>query len=88
MVRRMHDKKIKSKLLGLIISTLLVLLIFSVLIPPALSVILDPGTLSSSDQSPKLGYNITFTNVNLTIENNEAIPVVTYVHADLPVPEH
>jgi len=74
-VSRMRNKKIKSKVLGLVISAVLVLLIFSVLIPPALSVRLDPGTLSSSDQSPELGHNITFTDVNLTIENNEAIPV-------------
>lgn len=69
----MHDKKIKSKLVGLIIATLLVLLIFSVLIPPATSVYVDPGV--PDDDSVSKGTIVTFENVNLTIRGHEKIVV-------------
>jgi len=69
----MHDKKIKSKLLGLIIATLLVLLIFSVLIPPATSVYVGSG--APDDDSVSKGTVVTFENVNLTIRGHEKIVV-------------
>ena len=69
----MKGKKIRSKVLGLVISALLVFLIFSVLIPPGAAVRLDPGV--PNDETPNKGEVITFTGVNLTIESSEAIPV-------------
>jgi hypothetical protein len=73
MVIRMHVKNKKSKILGLIISSLLILLIFSVLIPPATSVFVGPGT--PDDNSVSKGTNVTFEGVNLTIRGHEKIVV-------------
>jgi len=69
----MHGKNKKSKLIGLIISSLLVLLIFSVLIPPATSVYVGPG--EPDDTSVKRGDVVKFEDVNLTIRGHEKIVV-------------
>ncbi|MDG6219454.1 MAG: PKD domain-containing protein, partial [Candidatus Thermoplasmatota archaeon] len=49
------------------------MLIISVLVPPGVAVKLDPGVPSNT--TPTQGEVITFSNVNLTIESHEAIPV-------------
>lgn len=69
----MINRNLKKKLIGLIISSMLLVVIFLVLIPPATAVRLDPG--SPDDTSVTTGTTITFNDVNLTIRGLEKIPV-------------
>jgi len=69
----MINRNLKKKIIGLIISSMLLVAIFLVLIPPATAVKLDPGT--PDDTSVTTGTTITFNNVNLTIRGPERIPV-------------
>ena len=71
----MERRDSKKQVLAIVIAVILISLILLVLTPPATAVILSPGTLSTSDQTPNKGDTITFRNVNLTIEGNEAIPL-------------
>ena len=66
-------RDIRKKVVGLVVSVILIALIFSVLIPPATAVLVSPG--SPSPTSVTTGSTVTFSNVNLTIKGAEKIPV-------------
>jgi len=74
-VRKM--KGVSKKVLGIGMAAVLVLCIFFVLVPPATAVYLHPGTISNT--SPTNGDTITFSDVNITIEGAERIPI-TYIN--------
>jgi len=67
------NKEKGKKAASIFVTVLLIGLILFVLIPPATSVNLDPGSLSSTEIT--LGNTITFQDVTLTIEGAEKIPI-------------
>lgn len=70
----MVKREIVNKLVGVGIAGMLILFIFMILIPPAASIDLTVGEPSPS--STTNGNTITFSDVNISIQNVERIPLI------------
>jgi PKD repeat protein len=71
----MIKKEFRKKITAGIITLIIIALIISILIPPAMSISLTIGDTSPTT-GLTVGDDVTFSNVNITIENIERIPLV------------